>query len=708
MKKILSSIINTLIVIPIAFGQTTITGTVSDKNANPIPGANIIIENTYDGTSSGADGGFSFTTDLSGTQKVRVQCIGFETFSKTIDISNSETMINIILKEKIDEIDEVVISAGSFEASDKKKAVILNTLDIVTTASANADLFGAFSCLPGASTAKNDGRLMVRGGEAEETRTYIDELLIAQPYVSSLPNVPTRGRFQPFSFENMRFSTGAYSCEYGNALSAIVNLDTKNEIYDSKTNLFIMPIGSQLTINKKWDKSSTTFSGSYLNMLPYYAIMESNIDWIKTPESVDVLFQHRYKPNKKGLLKTFLTSNLDRKSIRYNHFDSDTDFDISLDDIYMYTNANYTHTLTTATKLFAGCSYSYDLKDEQIRQVQDKREVNHNIHAKSFVKHSFSNAFSTKVGVESFIDRYYLNTDQVYFENINEKVTKNEYDVFVEGRVKFTPKFVAQTGLRVETFSNSVSILPRISTAYKLTKSSQVSAAWGIYKQDYDKEILLNTQEIKQATSQHAVLNYQIDKNKRVFRTEVFHKSYSDLPVTTADETTLIKSNGSGYARGIDLFWRDKTSFRNFDYWVSYSFIDSERRYKYYSKSVQPDFISNHIASVVIKQYVEKLSCYYSISYNYSSGIPYNDPNSANFMNKRTPDFHDISLNYTYLFLLFGKESILHLTANNLLFRKETYGYEYKSAADENGTFEARAITGNDKPFILAVLGITF
>ena len=57
--------------------------------------------------------------------------------------------INISLKEEITELKAVVISAGTFEASDQKRASALNPIDIVTTASANGDITNAIKTLPG-------------------------------------------------------------------------------------------------------------------------------------------------------------------------------------------------------------------------------------------------------------------------------------------------------------------------------------------------------------------------------------------------------------------------------------------------------------------------------------------------------------------------------------------------------------------------------
>ena len=40
--------------------QTRISGLVQDEKGEPIPGANVMIKDSYDGTSSGVNGKFSF------------------------------------------------------------------------------------------------------------------------------------------------------------------------------------------------------------------------------------------------------------------------------------------------------------------------------------------------------------------------------------------------------------------------------------------------------------------------------------------------------------------------------------------------------------------------------------------------------------------------------------------------------------------------
>jgi hypothetical protein len=68
----------------------------------------------------------------------------------------------------------VVITAGSFEASDEKRMTLLNPMDIVTTAGTNADITAAMNLLSGTQRVGEQSGLFVRGGSGEEAKVIIE------------------------------------------------------------------------------------------------------------------------------------------------------------------------------------------------------------------------------------------------------------------------------------------------------------------------------------------------------------------------------------------------------------------------------------------------------------------------------------------------------------------------------------------------------
>ncbi len=156
--------------------KTTIRGRILDKSKEPLTGANIFLRDTYDGATADAEGKFQFDTEETGPQVLLVTYIGYDSVSQKVTLPGGVFDFNPIMKESYNELKVVVISAGAFEASDERKVTVLKPLDIVTTASAGGDTYGALKTLPGAQVSTGDQEgLFVRGGTGSEAQTFIDD-----------------------------------------------------------------------------------------------------------------------------------------------------------------------------------------------------------------------------------------------------------------------------------------------------------------------------------------------------------------------------------------------------------------------------------------------------------------------------------------------------------------------------------------------------
>ena len=163
--------------------QTTVSGTIRDQKGNPVAGASITLKDTYDGATTDSTGRFSFKTEEKGEFTLVISVIGYKGIEQKVNLTGAAINLPITLKEEINEMKAVVITAGSFEASDRKRAaVVLNSIDIVTTASANGDVTGALKTLPGAQQVGETEGLFVRGGTGAETKVFIDGLMVSNPF----------------------------------------------------------------------------------------------------------------------------------------------------------------------------------------------------------------------------------------------------------------------------------------------------------------------------------------------------------------------------------------------------------------------------------------------------------------------------------------------------------------------------------------------
>ena len=98
----------------------SISGTIADRDGNPLSNANVYLQNTNYGTSSNKNGFYTISNIQSGNYILIVSDIGYETFtSENIEI-NGEITLNIELQNDVSSLDDVVISgAGKSEYTEK-------------------------------------------------------------------------------------------------------------------------------------------------------------------------------------------------------------------------------------------------------------------------------------------------------------------------------------------------------------------------------------------------------------------------------------------------------------------------------------------------------------------------------------------------------------------------------------------------------------
>ena len=253
--KLFYSVLLTCIFVT-GYSQTRVSGKVTDERGAAVPLANIVLVDTYDGTTSDTEGNFDFTTTETGTRVILVKFVGYKDFQREVVLEGKPVTIAVPLEEMINELDAVMITAGAFAASDESRRTVFKALDIATTAGATADIAGALNTLPGTQKVGESGRLFVRGGDGNEAKTFIDGMIVLDAYSPSAPNTPSRGRFLPFMFKGTSFSTGGYSAEYGQALSSALVLDSKDQSEMTRTDIGILSVGGDIAHTQAWSGGS--------------------------------------------------------------------------------------------------------------------------------------------------------------------------------------------------------------------------------------------------------------------------------------------------------------------------------------------------------------------------------------------------------------------------------------------------------------------
>ena len=288
-----------------AFSQIQIQGYVRDENSKGIAFANVYIENTVDGTSTDENGHFVLETEEKGSVTLIASFVGYKPFSITSDVSKLNNLA-INLKPDLTNLNEVVVTAGSFQLKGGSNLEKKNAIDLVTAAGSEGDLYKSITNLPGAQISGTDGKLQVRGGSSYETQTYIDEMHVMSPYTSMPANTAVRGRHSTFIFDAINFSTGGFSPEYTQSLSSVLPLSTKDESTITKIGASLTSVGLGTGGTKSWDKGSASFDVNYTNLEPYTKLIfpDEKPDWDKYYQGISAANQFRFKLEDKTYLKT--------------------------------------------------------------------------------------------------------------------------------------------------------------------------------------------------------------------------------------------------------------------------------------------------------------------------------------------------------------------------------------------------------------------
>ena len=672
--------------------QTSLSGKVTDNKGKPIEGANVFLEGAYDGTTTDANGDFSFSTPEKGEQVLVITYLSFETTRIPIVMESYEPK-TVKLRESVNTLDAVVISAGTFKAGDNSKASALKPLDIVTTAGAVGDIIGALQTLPGAQIVGESGRLFVRGGESDETQTYIDGIRVAQPYGATANNLPTRGRFSPFLFSGMTFSTGGYSAEFGDALSSVLLLNTINEPNEEQTDMAYMTLGLGLGNTQKWKKSSLSFNLSYINLAPYQEVIKQNVDWIKPYQSMsgETVFRRHFE---NGLFKFYAAFDYATFVLNQKDINAPEPVRVETNNNNFYLNASYKGTFGEGWSLQTGMSFGYSQNKIglELDNIRNRENASH-------LKMKLTKKFSSRVHLTFGGDYFITDFDETYSEyNIGDYQSgfRNTIGaIFAETDIFFSKKLAAKLGVRGmnSDLIDKSTLEPRISLAYKTSKNGQVSLAYGDFHQNPKQDYLKYHSDFEYEKTSHYIFNYLYSNDKRTLRAELFYKDYSDLVKYNSEMAvfnSVFNNNGYGFAKGLDVFWRDSKSIKNLDYWVSYSYIDSKRDYKNYETAVTPNFVANHTLSVVGKYWIEDWKSQVSVTNSFATGRPYNNPNETAFMNGKTKEYNNLSLSWAYLL---SPQKILYFSVSNVLGRDNVFGYQYANSPDLSGQFQRQAIT---------------
>jgi len=731
MKTILSLFILSILWSFSSAQDTKISGKITGEDNKPLFGANVVIQGTIDGATSDLNGYYEFETSKAGDHVLLFTAIDYNEKKIAVIIEAGKPIeANAKLNKNEYETEEIIVTASSF-TSGQQSQVTITPLEIVRIPGSDADLFRALTTFPGANQIDEGSRITVRGGDANEVLTILDQASLYNPFIFDDDfNTSSYTTINPWGLKGINFSSGGFSAKFGNALSAV--LDLKSYDMPQGTGGFLWlglaNVGLSGVYLSKDKKFGATFDIGQTILEPYFMLNGYLIDsYNPIPRARGTGGTLSYKVGKSGTLKAIFDYSDDRIGVR-NTSPSYDGFYNSTSKTF-FGNIKFSTGLGSKSFLSAGLSYShhkdgieYGLLNTTSIEKYSKLRTDITYQLSSKVDLNFGgeyeyneDSFDGKVPMLS----YDLALNAPSFD-INSKNHTGRIGGYLEAQTKPFKSFFIIAGLRTDyhSLSKKTVLDPRLSLGWKFAKDMVLRGAVGLYHQFPGLEYYAQTTnfELKPEQATHYILGYELDKMNGVFmfRVEGYYKDYKNL-VLRDPNTFLYTSNGKGIAKGIDVFLKS-TITNKYSTWISYAYTDSKRSQYENQKEVSANYdITHSLTFVASYNITDNITT--GLTYRVSSGKPFTPITGSTFdstynvyqpmygdaNSERFPVYNRMDVNFQYLFSLFGRFAIAVFQINNVLNQKNLYDYTYNA----DYSIRKEIVTTNKRQFYLG-LGVQF
>lgn len=256
MKKILFLIL--LIHISLFAGVTgKLVGKVTDtRSGEALIGANILIEGTNLGGATDVEGKFLILNIPPGTYQVKVSFIGYEslTINQVKVVVDQTTSLPVELRQGSVEVQEIIVIARTplIQRDLTSSVSVLTREEIEALPVANFTELLALQ----AGVIGSGSDLHIRGGRSNEVAYLVDGMYVQDPLLGGLATQLSNDAIQ-----EMSLLSGTFNAEYGNALSGVVNIVTRDGGEKLAGKLEVRT--SQFGVKRYSDLGELRFNGSF-------------------------------------------------------------------------------------------------------------------------------------------------------------------------------------------------------------------------------------------------------------------------------------------------------------------------------------------------------------------------------------------------------------------------------------------------------------
>ena len=681
------------IALPADSSEGLLSGYIKDSaSGETIIGATIRVRSLKRGAISNKSGYFALYLLPDKDLKVEVSSLGYRTFSKTIRLSEGETLTeNFILSQENLQGEEVVVETD--RSKDRRESPQVSTVSLKPSQIASlprageADIFRILQMIPGVQTVSEiSAGLYIRGGSPDQNLILLDGSTLYNPnhffgFFST---------FNPDAIKDVDLIKGGFPAQYGGRLSAVLSVTNKDgDIYNTHGAVAIGLISSRATVETPIGNGAITIAArrtyidAILNLtglaksldLPSYYFYDLNGKFTQNFGDNDKIAVSGYG----GLDKLYFNngSQASQVDIRWGNQSGSASW------THLFSRNIFSKFNFTASHYFS--LLKFGLGDEAF--TFDNQIYDYSLHGD--LEDITSSNNTLKAGFQLSQYQFGLNI-KVGNNPPNADITQKPiyYAGYVSDEWKPTDQLAINPGLRIDGIStrSDVGIDPRLSVRYIINPEFTVKASYGIYHQyldlasnplftAFDLWLPVDSTQAPQTAQQYVLGISTVPFEDFTLEVETYYKNMTNVVelkpnIITGNRLSDVFFVGSGYSYGFEVFLQKQVG--DWTGWIGYSLAYTKRKFAAIDNNApfSPTYDRRHDLNVVLTY---RLSDRWTVggTFVYATGQPYSQ--TTGFYNAGEPDYggklipinglrnslrlepyHRMDLSGTYSFSLFS------------------------------------------------------
>ncbi|WP_291858073.1 TonB-dependent receptor [Marinilabilia sp.] len=618
----------------------TLRGVVQDASTREtLPGANIVIRESEQGTITDMDGRFLFSEVAVGRYTLEARFVGYEpvVIPEIVVGSAKEIVLEIKMEERIAELDEVVIRSSLRKDQPQNSMAMISARTFSVeearryagTLDDPARMAGNFA---GVTTAGlNVNAIVVRGNAPKGLLWRLEGIDIPVPSHFAGGNVAGGGALSIFSSQvlaNSDFYTGAFPAEYGNATAGVFDMKLRkgnNRKYEHSFQVGVQ--GVEIASEGPFSiggQGSFLFNYRYSTMALVFQFLPETSDGNEIPVYQDLSFNLNMPSGNLGTLSLWGVGGLSETTSK--GYDDPEKWESPENRERMSFQYNMgaggiTHQKTISDKSFIrttlASGISLQLNKEKIRLDENNpdfltpKNKGKNLEGKVTIASVFNHKVNTQLSWKAGIDAnslFYNLKGEVrdmgsgnYEEFLNGEGNTMLLQAHGQGKYQLSDKLTFTGGVNVSwlRINDETLLTPRFSFAWKAHPEHRFSLGYGKHSQteplfvyfverEDSQGVVLPNERLERSKAHHFVLGYDWSPSGNFrLKVEPYYQRLYDVPVVAGSAYSMINfkndwsfdkelvNRGTGTNLGLDLTI-ERFLHEGLYYMVSSSLYDSK------------------------------------------------------------------------------------------------------------------------------------